>query len=242
MEFFLWFIIQWLWMGIGITAFYHRKLTHRGFDCPRWLEYIFVTGGYLSMQGAPIPWVYTHKLHHRYSDTDRDPHTPKKGFYYSLLSWIWSSRSLYTEEQINKEMADLIKDPYYKFLGVGRFPARPWLNLSSCILYRLIILFLFGPTAFLASMLAWVMVFFAPQLVNTFCHLPKFGYKSHKTKDDSVNVWWVALLSFGEGWHENHHFYPRAAKHGRKWWEFDITWLFIQLLGKLKLASNIRKF
>lgn len=242
MEMFLWFITQWLWMGLGITAFYHRKLTHKGFDCPKWLEYIFVTGGYLSMQGAPIPWVYVHKLHHRYSDTYKDPHTPLKGFFHSLLAWIWSNRDLYTQEDIEKEMKELIKDPYYRFLGVGPFPARPWLNLSTCILYRLLILKLFGLPAFIGCMLAWLFIFFAPQLVNTFCHIPKFGYRTYKLDDQSVNVWWVALLSLGEGWHHNHHRYPRSAKHGRKDWEFDLTWLFLIALERLHLVKNLRRY
>lgn len=91
----------------------------------------------------------------------------------------------------------------------------------------------------LGSVLSTAIVFWSTQLVNAVCHLPSAGYRLHETKDDSRNVWWVALLAMGEGWHNNHHAIPKSARHGMAWWEFDITWISIWLLEKVGLAKNV---
>lgn len=239
LEFFVLFGIFYIWHALGVTIGYHRLISHRSFACPKFIEYFFVLGGYLAMEGSPIWWATIHRAHHRYSDTPFDPHSPRNGLKNAHMGWL--TKPTYPPH-ISPEIQgkDLIKDPIYRFLEQNG----DWTRAHTCvfvisILFRLIILICFGWVPALASMLAGLAVLQIPLMLNVVCHIPKLGYKNYTTTDDSVNVWWVALLAMGEGWHNNHHCMPGSAKTGMRWWELDVSWLTIRFLRSLGLVYRV---
>lgn len=234
-----WFLVFYLYHGLGITVGYHRLLTHKSFQVPTWLKYLIVSGGYLCLMGSPIVWVGVHRLHHQKSDADGDPHSPKDGFMHALLGWMTHMRDVQSDEELQKQAKDLLEDPLFRFLGKTHDGEQAMLCLFNNILFRVAIYFLLGPIALLASLAATPIVFLAPQLVNAVCHLPSQGYRLWKTTDESCNVWWVAILSAGEGWHNAHHAMPTCARHGLAWWELDISWCLIWTMEKLGLAKKV---
>lgn len=233
------FAASYVWHGLGVTVGYHRLLTHRSFNCPKWLEYQFVIAGYLALQGSPLWWATMHRAHHRYQDTPLDPHTPSKGLWYSYGGWITQKQY---PSHINPALQskDLINDPLYSFLDRGGDWHKAYLLLLfNFVAYRLVILLLFGWVAALASALAGIITLQIPLILNVACHIPAAGYRAYNTKDDSTNVWWVALVAFGDGWHNNHHASPHSARTGMKPFELDASWFTIKLLKKLGLASKV---
>jgi sn-1 stearoyl-lipid 9-desaturase len=222
------FLFFYLWHGLGITIGYHRLLAHRALRAVPLFEYIFVIGGYLAFQGSPIWWAAIHRAHHRYSDTDLDPHTPKKGMKYALLGWLFDTSYLPTLN-LATHCKDLVKNKFYKLLeprgGVIHANA---LNLIFNVAYRALLLYFFGWTVFWANLSASFGVFMIPQLLNVACHIPQLGYKNFGSTDDSVNVWWVGILALGEGWHNNHHAYPGSSRSGIRKHEFDLSWQVIR--------------
>jgi len=239
--FLLAFVLSYTWGVLGISLGYHRGLSHRSFKLPRLLEYFFVTGGYLVFEGGPIFWVASHRLHHRYSDEPgKDPHTPKDGNWHAFLGWMSKPVVIIEEDQYKVICPDLFRDPYYRFLHAGGGGRDGYLCLAINVVFRLGILALFGPWAFAGNILGSIGAFIAPLLVNSICHMPKFGYQNYPTTDLSQNVWFVALASFGEGWHNNHHKFPQSARHGLKPIEFDFSWCVLSVLKPLGLVKNIR--
>lgn len=215
-------------------------LVHRSFKTYKTIEYIFVIGAYLAWQGSPIGWCAQHKLHHRTVDTEFDPHTPRKGFFYSLIGWLFH-RNL-TREDFEKLTPYMMSDPFYRFLGCETFPDKPMMNFLTGVFFRIILFLLFGWKVALASFLAGGLAFWAPQLVNSVCHMPRFGYKNYPNqKDDSVNVPWLIPLTMSESLHSNHHKDPRGVSQAHFPGELDISYLFIVLLEKLGLAWNLVK-
>ncbi len=240
MTFFISFLIFYAFHTLGITLGYHRLLSHRSLRVPKWLEYFIVAGGYLALEGSPIFWVTTHRLHHRYSDHPGDPHSPHDGLWHAFIAWMWKPKVIITAQQSRKNGPDLYRDPVYKFLHCHHTHWDGILCLGISVVYRVIIYGLFGPIVLAANLLATLMAFVGPLLVNSFSHLRRFGYESYKCGDDSRNVWFVALLSLGEGWHNNHHAFPQSARHGLKPLEIDATWLAINFLGSIGLARDVR--
>lgn len=232
-NFFLFLFLYWLTDCVGITLCYHRYLTHRGFEMPKWLEYTCVVIATLTSQGGPIQWVATHRCHHAFSDQEGDPHSPRDGFWWSHMLWfVYMNPVLESHEFYEKYAPDLMKDRFYRFLL-----KYDW--ISQVVLG--VILFLIGglPWVFWGVFLRTVVALHATWLVNSASHI--WGYQNFKnTRDNSKNLWWVALLSWGEGWHNNHHAHPRSARHGMKWWELDVTYGVILLFSWLKLAKNIK--
>lgn len=238
-EFAAWFMGTMLYLGMGITLGYHRLLTHRSLKVPRFVMYFWVAGGYLALMGAPISWVAVHRLHHQRSDQDGDPHSPRDGFEHALYKWMFTMHDRQPSEEVRKQVPDLIDDPVLKLFGIDHSAKQAQLCLWVNIFARILILVAFGPVAFVANLLASITVFWSPQFVNTVCHLQNHGYRNFEVRDDSRNVPWVGLLAMGEGWHNNHHAMPRSARHGIRWFEFDITWCTIWLMEKLGLATEI---
>ncbi|MBU6450177.1 MAG: acyl-CoA desaturase [Cyanobacteria bacterium REEB67] len=235
-----WFMGTMLYLGMGITLGYHRLLTHKSLKVPRPVMYFWVAGGYLALMGAPISWVAVHRLHHQKSDQPgEDPHTPRDGIEHALYKWMFTMHERQPSEEVRKQVADLIDDPVLKLFGIDHSAKQAQLCLWINIAVRVAILFAFGPVAFIANLLASITVFWSPQFVNTFCHLEDHGYRNFEVRDDSRNVPWVGLLAMGEGWHNNHHAMPRSARHGIRWFEFDITWCTIWLMEKMGLAKDI---
>jgi stearoyl-CoA desaturase (delta-9 desaturase) len=234
------FVIAYGWGVLGISLGYHRGLSHRSFKLPQWLEYFFIIGAYLVFEGGPIFWVASHRLHHRYSDQPGDPHSPKDGVWHSILGWMSKPTTIISEAQYKTICPDLFKDKFYCWLHAGGNGRDGYLCLTINVALRLVLLAVFGPWALLGNLLGSVGAFIAPLLVNSICHMPKFGYQNFKTTDLSQNVWFVALASFGEGWHNNHHEYPQSARHGMKPWEYDFSYSVLRVLEVLGIARNIR--
>jgi sn-1 stearoyl-lipid 9-desaturase len=210
------FFLYWLTACIGITLGFHRLVTHRSFEVPKWLEYFFVFCGTLACQGGPFYWIGKHRIHHKYSDTELDPHDSNKGFWWSHIGWmLWENKAVTND--IPRYIKDISEDPFYQFCEKYFIPIQVALGL---------LLFWWGGWSYVT----W--------FVNSATH--KFGYKSHESNDHSKNCWWVALLTFGEGWHNNHHAYQYSARHGLQWWEVDLTWMTIRVLQLLGLAKNIK--
>ncbi len=238
-EFIILFLLFYIWHGLGTTVGYHRLLSHRSFECPKWIEYLLVLGGYLSFEGSPIWWATVHRAHHRHVDTPLDPHSPRYGLKNAHLGWLMHETY---PEHINPDVQakDLIKDPVYQFLEQnGKWHRAHALSYGLNISIRIVILLCFGWVAALASLMAAIAVLQIPLMLNVVCHIPKLGYKNFANNDDSVNVWWVALLAMGEGWHNNHHMYPGSAKTGLTKWEFDASWALISLMKKFGLAGRV---
>lgn len=234
-----WFMASYVYHCLGITLGYHRLLTHKAVKVPRWLMYLIVSGGYLSLMGSPIVWVGVHRLHHQKSDLPGDPHSPNDGFAHALYGWMYKMRDVQTDEELQRAAGELMQDPIFKHLGVEHKPFQAQLCLGINIALRVIGLFVFGWVPMLANSLAVFILFFSTQAVNAVCHLKTAGYRLFDTKDGSRNVWWVAILTMGEGWHNNHHALPRSARHGMAWWEIDGTWCAIWILEKLGLGTNV---
>ncbi|HEY2844176.1 MAG TPA: fatty acid desaturase [Bryobacteraceae bacterium] len=224
--------LYWMTICLGISMGYHRLHTHRSYQVPRVLEYFFAVCGALTLEGGPIFWVATHRIHHQKSDQPGDPHSPREGAWWSHVGWILFGETNHNNTRMMAKYApDLAKHRFYVWLNNYH-----WLPLVALggILYAL--------GGF--PMLLWgvcVRVVFglhATWLVNSATHL--WGSRRFDTRDDSRNSWWVALLTFGEGWHNNHHAHPTSARHGLAWYEFDISWLQIRVLKFLGIAKSIR--
>jgi fatty-acid desaturase len=236
-EFMIVLIVSFLWHAMGVTIGYHRLLSHRSFRCPKIVEYFWVLGGYLAFEGSPIWWATMHRAHHRYVETNRDPHTPKRGLKYAYYGWMFQhDYPAYIDPK--KLSKDLLRDPIYRFLNQnGSWKKAHWLTFFIGVAFRLLLLVFFGWQVFLANTLAAVAVLQVPLLLNVVCHIPKLGYKTYALEDDSVNVWWVGLLAMGEGWHNNHHAFPGSARSGLLPHEIDLSWLTLRLMKALRLVT-----
>ncbi len=239
LEFCVLFVLFYIWHMLGITVGYHRLLTHRSFSCPKLLEYFWVLSGYLAFEASPMWWATIHRAHHRYEDTELDPHSPKYGLLNAHFGWMFK-RGYESHIDPAVHSKDLVTDPVYKFLDQGGDWHRAhWLTFFNCMAFRIVILLCFGWVPALASLLAGLVAFQVPIMLNVICHIPKLGYRTYATGDDSVNVWWVGLLALGEGWHNNHHACPGSAKTGIKSFEFDPSWLTIAAMSKLGLVKRV---
>ncbi len=230
--FWAFFWLQWITGLLGVTLCYHRLLAHRSFAAPKWLEYLLTVFGALALQGGPVKWVSTHRVHHAFSDRPQDPHSPTRGFWWAHMLWLFAYDEVLDHPTKYQQYApELARDPVHRFiektnalwtvlLGIGLYT---WGGLSALVWG------LFFRTAF---------VYHVTWLVNSAAHL--WGYQAFDTNEGSRNNWWVAMLSYGEGWHNNHHAYLHSAAHGLRWWEVDVTYLHIRLLSWLKLAGSIR--
>ncbi len=222
----------WMCIGLGIGMGYHRLHTHRSYKVPKPLEYFFAICGTLTLEGGPIFWVATHRLHHQHSDTDHDPHTPHHGGFWAHMGWILFGIGHHNDTKLMSRYApDLAADRFYCWLNTWH-----WVPLT---VFGLVTLALGG-----WPMVLWLVFFrvtvglHATWLVNSATHM--WGSRRFQTKDDSKNSWWVALLTFGEGWHNNHHAHPTSARHGLAWYEFDLTWIQINLLHRFGVAERVR--
>ena len=216
--------------GLGITVGYHRLLAHRSFRVPLWLERVLVTCGALALQGSPATWVSDHRQHHFHSDDENDPHDINRGFFFAHMGWIFFLRTdLKTREVKARYARDLLEDPYYRWLD--RHPHAPGLALGLLLLVAGgLPLFLWGFCARL------VLLYHSTWLVNSAAHT--WGYRSFPAAK-GANNWLVALLAFGEGWHNNHHAWPASARHGLSRWEVDVSWWLIATLRRLRLAREV---
>lgn len=235
---------------LGINLCYHRLLTHRSFTCPQWLEHVLAVVGVCCLQDTPARWVAIHRMHHQHSDEQPDPHSPLVAFFWSHVGWLLiENRDINRLSTFDRYARDLLRDPFY--LDLERGIRWVWINVTQWGLFfglptGLGLLLGMGPAAALQwglSVLVWgvvvrtVAVWHITWSVNSVTHL--WGYRNYETDENSRNNWLVGLVSNGEGWHNNHHADQRSAAHGHRWWEFDVTYLTICLLGKLGLAKDV---
>jgi fatty-acid desaturase len=226
------FVVAYLTGGFGITLCYHRALTHKALVMVKPLEYATAILGTLAFQGSPIDWVATHRIHHTHSDRRGDPHSIRRGLSWAHLTWLFRTNdNIPTPAQQKRVTPDLWNQPFYQALRHLHVPLQ--FALAG-------LLFLLGGW----SWVVWgifgrlVAVYHATWLVNSAAHFS--GYRTYRTADRSVNSWWVALISWGEGWHNNHHAFPFSARHGLKWFEIDCTWWTIKLMRTLRLVDKVR--
>jgi fatty-acid desaturase len=225
-------LLHWLFGSIGICLGYHRLLSHRSFQVPKILEYAIALIGALALQGGPIFWVAGHRLHHAYTeDEEKDPYSARRGFWWSHMLWIFYPHAEFFDyEQYKRFAPDLVRDPFYR-----------WLNRYFALLQLPLGLLLYAVGGwsfviygmFVRAVLLWHSTWF----INSVTHV--WGYRSFDIPDSSRNLWWAAILTYGEGWHNNHHAYPNVAKAGWRWWEIDVTWWAIWLLRQVGLAQKV---
>ncbi len=230
-------LLWWISGGLGVCLGYHRLLSHRSFKTSRLLERTLATFGALCLQGGPLHWVGFHRMHHAEADGEHDPHSPKHGLAWSHVLW-------YLHRRVGGRnpltfTRDLTQDPYLCWLdrwwlvpqivltgilfGVGFWATGTGMGALGYVIWGISVRTVFG----------WHATWF----VNSAAHT--WGYRNFRTDDESRNNWWVALLTFGEGWHNNHHAQQRSAAHGMRWWEIDPTWWTIRALERVGLVHSV---
>jgi stearoyl-CoA desaturase (delta-9 desaturase) len=226
---FLWWVTGSLGIGMG----YHRLLTHRGYKTPKPIEYFLTLCGALTLEGGPIFWVATHRIHHAHTEeTGKDPHTPREGAWWAHIGWMLrGTAQQQDQETLARYTPDLLKDRFHVWLN-------RWYFLPLIVLGFVLLagggwsVMMWG--IFLRVTLGW----HATWLVNSATHM--WGTRRFETLDDSTNNLLIALITFGEGWHNNHHAHPTAARHGVAWYEIDINWWGIRALQLLGLAKSVK--
>jgi len=219
-------LVLYVLVALGVTVGYHRMLTHRSFQPHPVIKFLFLVLGSMALEGAAIEWAATHTKHHAQSDREGDPHSPVEGFFHAHLGWLFKDRMA----DPNVYCRHLLKDPIVMFVSRTFLL---WVVLS------LVIPFLIGGW----TGLLWgglVRIFLAHHVtwsVNSVCHT--FGKREFETNDQSRNEWVVGLLAMGEGWHNNHHAFPRSAFHGLHWWQFDLSGYVIWTLERIGLVHDV---
>jgi fatty-acid desaturase len=232
--------LYFLAINVGVGMAYHRLLTHRGYVTPKWLEYLITACGTLALEGGPIFWVATHRVHHQHSDHKGDPHSPQDGTWWAHVGWILTGKALHSETAVLDRYApDLARDRVHVWLSKYH-----WIPLTTSGAVLFAAGALFGGWHAGLGLLFWgvflrtTLGLHATWLVNSATHM--WGRRRFETRDDSHNNWWVALLTGGEGWHNNHHAHPVSARHGLTWYEFDINYYCIWMLEKIGLAKKVQ--
>ncbi len=225
-------LLWWVSGSLGVGMGFHRLLTHRGFKTPKAVEYFLTFCALLALEAGPIAWVVTHRIHHAHTDAPGDPHTPRDGNWWAHMGWILTGTAQrYDREVCMRYAPDLMKDPVHRWFER--------LYYVPIIVLGVALLSIGGwPMLFWGVFLRVTFNLHTTWLVNSATHL--WGGRRFVTTDDSRNSWWVALLTWGEGWHNNHHAHPTAAKHGLAWYEVDMNWWGIRTLKLLGLAKEIK--
>ena len=226
----------------ALTGFYHRYFSHRTFQTSRAVQFVFATIGASCVQRGPLWWAAHHRHHHRVTDTPADPHSPgMHGFLWSHVGWFLTPRNFRT---------DLARVP-----DLAKYPELRWLDRFDIAIPLLLAIGMYALGALLqhvapqlgtsgGQMLVWgffistIVLFHATVTINSLAH--RFGRRRFETKDDSRNNVWLALLTFGEGWHNNHHFFPGSSRQGFRWWEVDLTWYGLKLMSMLGLVRGLK--
>ena len=213
---------------------YHRLLTHRSFATrPRWLEYVLTAIGCCASEGGAVGWVADHRKHHAHSDLDHDVHSPNRGFAWAHMLW-WMTpdgTSYHTPEYLRKVGSRPVQG--------SRSPVDERYSLIFPILL-FVALYVLGGMSWLiwGGFVRTIFVLHTTWLVNSATHV--WGYRTYETRDDSTNLWWVAVLTYGEGWHNNHHAFQTSSRHGFRWWEVDMTYVAIRVLSVVGIAHSFK--
>ncbi len=238
----------WYLTGLGITIGFHRMLTHRSFEAHPWVRNFWTVMGSLAVEGSPIDWCMVHRKHHQFSDHHGDPHSPHlhddtmlgmlKGAWHSHVGWMFNAN--WSRKERLKYVPDLMNDPV--LLSIDR-------NYYLWVTATLVVPAIIGGLASMSLMGAWLGLLWGGLArvclshhmtwsINSICHL--FGARDFKSSDDSRNNIVFGVLSHGEGWHNNHHAFPTSARHGLKWWQFDLSWIIIRGMQLVGLAWNVK--
>jgi stearoyl-CoA desaturase (delta-9 desaturase) len=226
----------------AITGFYHRYFSHNTFKTNRFWQFCFAVLGNSSVQRGPLWWAAHHRHHHRFADTEKDIHSPSRhGFLWSHIGWLTSSANFPTKMQYVKDWA--------------RFPELRWINRFDTVIPILLAVALFVSGSFLEiyapqlgtngpQLLIWgffissVVLFHGTVTINSLDHM--FGSRRYNTPDTSRNNAFLALITLGEGWHNNHHHYAISARQGFYWWEIDITYYLLKVFSWLGIVWDLR--
>jgi fatty-acid desaturase len=222
-------LVLYVLTALGVTIGYHRKLTHHSFKSPRWVDHALAVLGLLAGEGPPIFWVAHHRKHHKFSDQEGDPHSPRDGAWWSHMLWLLPKKSgLRLGSMYGKRASDLVKDPFYASLETS-YPLWHGGLLVGVMAAGWAVGGWYMAASFAAYgfFLRMLLVLHATWMVNSASHM--WGYRSYETQDDSRNNAMVALLAQGEGWHNNHHHFQATVNHGHRWWEIDISFAIIFL-------------
>lgn len=223
--------LYWITTGLGLGICFHRLLTHRSYATPKWFEYFLTLCGTAALEGGPMLWVATHRRHHKFADKEGDPHSPRDGKWWAHVGWILFGDALRIDvPTLERYAPDLGEDKFHVWLT--KYHLAPAL-IVALILYAIggFRLVLWG------TFFRTVAGLHASWIVNSVSHI--WGSRRFQTRDTSTNNLWVALITFGDGWHNNHHAYPVSARHGMKWHEIDFNWYTIWTFKRLGLASRI---
>jgi stearoyl-CoA desaturase (delta-9 desaturase) len=241
------FAVMYVVSGLGVTVGFHRLLTHRAFQTHKWLEYAFAVAGSLAVQGRVIDWVADHRKHHAHTDDEGDPHSPHagqgagirgalRGLYHAHVGWLFTAQG---RARPDKYARDLYEDP-----GMRRIHhSFNWIVLATFALPFALGFALTQSLHGALTALLWgglvrvTLLHHVTWSINSVCHF--FGRRRFAIDDHSTNVFWLALPSFGESWHHNHHAFPRSAFHGLRPWEIDLSALLVRALRRLGLAWNV---
>jgi fatty-acid desaturase len=233
----------------GINLCYHRLLSHRSFSCPLWIEHTLAMLAVCCVQDTPARWVATHRMHHHRADDQADPHSPLVNLFWSYIGWLFlENTDLCRGVAYDRYARDIVRDKFYRWIE----RAVVWITLGQSLVYfafGFLVELLLGGTLseaaqFGASIWLWgvvirtILVWHITWCGNSFPHL--FGYRNYETDDNSRNNMLVAIITNGEGWHNNHHADPSSASNQHRWWEFDLTYLFLRLLVLLGLAWDVQ--
>lgn len=228
------FIGNWVSGSLGVGVGYHRLMTHRSFQTPRWFERFLATLGTFALQSGPVQWVTTHRMHHAFTETEKDPHSPIRGAFWAHVGWIFKGQGQdHTQLVKQRYVPDLLKDKYIVWLS--DYYVVPTI-ISGVIMYA------FGGW----SLVLWgvfvrvVVNWHSTWLVNSMTHI--WGTRRFESRDDSRNNALIGIVAWGEGWHNNHHAHPTSAKHGLAWYEFDMNWIQIKFFEKLGWVTKIKVF
>ena len=238
------FFVMYFITGLGVTVGYHRLLTHRAFQVSKPVEYAFAVAGSMALEGPPIAWVADHRLHHAHTDVEGDPHSPHvgdgsglKGLWHAHSGWLMKTQG---GAEFRKYAPDLCEDKGMRWISRNFLPI---VGIGLLIPFLAgFILHGFSLTAALYTLLwaGFVRIFFIHHVtwsINSICHF--FGKRRFDVEDKSTNVAWLAIVTFGESWHHNHHAFPRSARQGLGRWELDPSAMFIWMLEKVGIAKNV---
>jgi len=214
----------------GITAGYHRYFSHRSYKTSRLFQFVLAWLGCSATQKGPLWWASKHRSHHKYSDTEDDPHSPvRHGVFWSHVGWVLSQPANSADLS---QVKDLSKYPEIRLLE--RFHWLPPLSLAVlCYLLDGMSGVVWG------FVVSTVLLYHGTFLVNSVCHI--FGKRRYRTSDESRNNFVVALLTLGEGWHNNHHHYQSSANQGFRWWEVDVSYYVLRALSLFHIVWDLRK-
>jgi stearoyl-CoA desaturase (Delta-9 desaturase) len=239
-------IVLYVGTGLGVTVGYHRLLTHRAFQTSRPVQYAFAILGSMSVQGPVLHWVADHRKHHAHTDEEGDPHSPHlaghgvigaiKGLWHAHVGWLFSLKDRAEPERYARDWLEdrgmrAIDRMFFLWLALGiALPFTVGFAVRGTVVGGL-------QCALWAGLVRIFVLHHVTFSINSVCHF--FGRRAFATEDESRNVFWLAPLSFGESWHNNHHAFPRSAFHGMRWTQIDPGGLVIRALEKLGLAWNV---